>query len=90
MVGGDHGGEKFRMMFNILLRFSSKKSISRLYQIASVEHSKDDAEILKTTVLKPIGDGLCEIVSGKCFIVKKLSEGSYFQCPYFPCCCRRP
>jgi hypothetical protein len=28
------------MTFKVLLVFSSKKSISRLYQIASVEHSK--------------------------------------------------
>jgi hypothetical protein len=74
-VGGDHGGGKFRMTFKILLVFSSKKSISRLYQIASVEHSKDETEILKTTVLEPVGEGLRKIVSGKCFIVQKLSEG---------------
>jgi hypothetical protein len=74
-VGGHHGGGKFRMSFKVLLVFSSKKSISRLYQIVSVEHSKDDTLILKTTVLQPIGDGFCEIVSGKYFIIRKLSEG---------------
>jgi hypothetical protein len=36
-VGGNHVGRKFRMTFQVLLAFSSKKTISRLYQIASVE-----------------------------------------------------
>jgi hypothetical protein len=49
-VGGDHGGGKFRMMFKILFVFSSRPSISRLYQIASVEHSKVDTKKLKETV----------------------------------------
>jgi hypothetical protein len=62
-VGGNHGGGKFRM-----------KSISRLYQIASVEHSNDETEILKATVLQPIGDGLREIVSGKRFVVRNFPK----------------
>jgi hypothetical protein len=61
------------MTFKILLVFSSKKSISRLYQIASVKHSKYETEILKTTVLEAVGEGLHDIVLGKHFIVQKLS-----------------
>jgi hypothetical protein len=83
-VGGDHRGGKFRMAFKIILAFSSKKSITRLYQISSVEHSKDDTEILTETVLQPIGDGLREIVSGKRLIIQKLSAGELsvsFQLP---------
>jgi hypothetical protein len=38
-------------------------------------HSKDDTEILKMTVLQPIGDGLCKDIPGKRFIIQKLSEG---------------
>jgi hypothetical protein len=50
-----------------------------------MEHSKDDAEILKTTVLQPIGDGLHEIVSGKHFIVQKLSKGNKLSASFhFP------
>jgi hypothetical protein len=70
-VGGDHGGGKFRMTFKILLKFSSKASISSLYQNASVEHSKVETAILKETVLDPIGEGLKNIVCGKRFIVQK-------------------
>jgi len=76
VVGGDHGGGKFRMTLKVLLVFSSKKSISKLYQIATVEHSKDETEILKRTVLQPIGDGLHEIASRKLFVVRKLSKGN--------------
>jgi hypothetical protein len=57
-LGGDHGGGKFRVTLKLLLRFHSKKTFSRLFQIASVSHSKDDISILKTTVLNPIGEGL--------------------------------
>ncbi len=32
-VGGDHGGGKCRVTFKVLLVFSCKKSISRLYQM---------------------------------------------------------
>ena len=64
------------MTFKILFVFSSKPSISRLYQIASVEHSKDDTNILKETVLDPIGEGLREIVSGKRFVLQQLAEGN--------------
>ena len=69
-VGGDHGGSKFRVTLKLLLRFHEKKSISRLFQIASVSHSKDELSILKSTVLDPIGEGLRLIVEGGCFAVK--------------------
>jgi hypothetical protein len=41
-TGGDHGGGKFRVTLKMLLRFHDKKSISHLFQITSVSHSKDD------------------------------------------------
>jgi hypothetical protein len=43
-VGGDHGKGRFRMILKMLLRYSNKESFSRLFQIASIEHSKDDIE----------------------------------------------
>jgi hypothetical protein len=43
--------------------------ISRLFQIASVSHSKDDTEILESTVLKPIGESLRRIMEGGNFII---------------------
>ena len=46
-----------------------KKTHSYLTQIASVSYSKDNTEILKETVLKPIGEGLELLVSGGKFIV---------------------
>jgi hypothetical protein len=69
-VGGDHGGGKFRMSLKVLFRFHGKESISRLYQIASVSHPKDDSQLLNETVLKPIGESLKLIVDGGCFIVQ--------------------
>jgi len=57
-VGGDHGGRKFRMSLKILFQFHKMPSISRLFQIASVSHSKDDTKILHSTVLQPIGESL--------------------------------
>jgi hypothetical protein len=57
-IGRDHGGGKFCVTLKLLLRFSSKQTFSRLFQIASVSHSKDDISILKITVLNPIGEGL--------------------------------
>ena len=69
-VGGDHGGGKFHVTLKLLLRFHSKKTISRLFQIASISHSKDELPILKSTVLDPIGEGLRLIVEGGRFSVK--------------------
>jgi hypothetical protein len=68
-VGGDHGGGKFRMTMKILFRLQRNQTISRLFQIASVSHSKDDTEILESTVLKPIGESLRRITEGGNFIV---------------------
>jgi len=51
-VGGDHGGGKFLMTLKILFRFHESPTVSWLFQIASVCHSKDDTEILATTVLR--------------------------------------
>jgi hypothetical protein len=50
--------------------FTPKKTISRLFQIASVSHSKDELPILKSTVLDPISEGLRLIVEGGRFSVK--------------------
>jgi len=50
-VGGDHGGGKFLMTLKILFRFHESPTVSWLFQIASVCHSKDDTEILAATVL---------------------------------------
>jgi len=91
-VGGDHGGGKFRMSLKVLFRFHGKESISRLYQIASVSHPKDDSQLLNETVLKPIGESLKLIVDGGCFIVQhdndsgnlvanfNLTVTDFFQC----------
>jgi hypothetical protein len=51
-------------------------SISRLFQIASVSHSKDDTQILRRTVLQPIGESLRRISLGGKFIVYKDSSDS--------------
>jgi hypothetical protein len=91
-VGGDHGGGKFRMSLKVLFRFHGKESISRLYQIASVSHPKDESQLLNDTVLKPIGESLKLIVDGGCFIVQhdntsgnlvanfNITVTAFFQC----------
>jgi hypothetical protein len=63
-VGGGHGGGKFRMTLKVLFRLSSKATISRLFQTASVEYSKDITSILKSTVLDPIGESFRVMVEG--------------------------
>jgi hypothetical protein len=75
-VGGDHGGGKFRMTLKILFRFHERSTISWLFQIASVSHSKDDTKILESTVLKPIGESLRTISQGGCFIVQSDADDS--------------
>lgn len=70
-VGGDHGGGKFRMTLKVLFCFSSKVTISRLFQIASVEYSKDSTSVLKSTVLDPIGESLKVMVEGGRFIITR-------------------
>ena len=69
IIGGDHGGGKFRMSMKVNFRLAEKKTHSYLTQIASVSFSKDKLEILKETVLDPIGEGLQLVVSGGKFLV---------------------
>jgi len=69
VIGGDHGGGKFRMTMKVNFRLPNKETISYLTQIASVSFSKDNIEILKETVLDPIGEGLRIIALGRSFIV---------------------
>jgi hypothetical protein len=68
LVGGDHGGRKFCMTLKILFRFHERSTISRLFQITSVSHSKDDTKILESTVLNPIGESMRRISHGGHFI----------------------
>ena len=68
-VGRDHGSGKFRMMLKILFRFHESATISWLFQITSVSHSKDDTKILDSTALKPNGERLRRISQGGHFIL---------------------
>jgi hypothetical protein len=70
-IGGDHGGGKFCMAFKVLMIFSDKPTISKLFQIVSVSHSKDDLSVLRSTVIEPIGIGARLIVEGGHFSVQK-------------------
>jgi len=63
-IGGDRGGGKFRMALKVLLRFSDKPTISKVFQIASVSPSKDDLSVLRSTVIEPIGIAARLIVEG--------------------------
>jgi hypothetical protein len=47
IIGGDHGGGKFRMTMKVNFRLPGKKTVSYLTQIASVSYSKDKTEILR-------------------------------------------
>ncbi len=77
VIGGDHGGGKFRMMMKVNFCLLEKKTVSFLTQIASVSFSKDDTEILKDTVLKPVGVGLQLIADGGRFIVNEGMKVSF-------------
>ena len=70
-IGDDHGGGKFRMTLKVLFRFENSNTISKLFQIASVSHSKDETEILRSTVIDPIGEGARHIVQGGHFSGEK-------------------
>jgi hypothetical protein len=69
IIGGDHGGGKFHMSMKVSFQLVEKKIHSYWMQIASMSFSKDNTEILKETVLDPIGEGLQLLVSGGKFIV---------------------
>jgi hypothetical protein len=73
-VGGDHGGGKFQMTLKVLFCFYDKPTISRLFQIASVSHSKDDTDILVATVLKPVWESLRIITDGGHFVLVESSH----------------
>ncbi len=68
-TGGDHGGGRFRMLLKLLLRFGEKPSMKRLFEIANMQHSKDDIEVLNKTVLQKIVEGLRVINDGSRFVV---------------------
>ena len=69
IIGGDHGGGKFRMSMKVNFFLAAKKTHSYLTQIVSVSFSKDKLEILKETMLDPIGVGLQLVVLGGKFVV---------------------
>jgi len=69
VIGGDHSGGKFCMTMKVNFRLPEKKTVSYLTQIASVLYTKDKTEILRETVLHPIGEGLRQISLGGRFIV---------------------
>ncbi len=52
------------MTMKVNFRLNVKKSVSFLTQIACVSFSKDDIDILKDTVMNPIGIGLRLIAEG--------------------------
>jgi hypothetical protein len=69
-TGGDHGGGRFRILLKLLLCFGGNKpTIKKLFEIANVEHSKDETTVLKDTVLTNIVNGLQVIQNGGRFIV---------------------
>jgi len=75
-TGGDHGGGRFRMLLKLLLRFGENKAtIKKLFEIANVEHSKDDINMLKNTVLDKVVEGLRAINDGSRFIVRSDDNG---------------
>jgi hypothetical protein len=55
----------------ILFRFENLAATSNVFQIGSVSQSKDDLEILHSTVLHPIGDGARLIAEGGHFLVNR-------------------
>jgi hypothetical protein len=79
VIGGDHGGAKFRMTMKVNFRLSEKESVPYLTQLARISFSKDDTEILNDTVFQHIGEGLRLIAEGGCFIVTAGLEVSFLS-----------
>jgi hypothetical protein len=57
-IDGDHSSGKFCTMIKVF-RFQSNPTISCIFQITSVSHSKDELSTLFSTVVEPIGEGIC-------------------------------
>jgi hypothetical protein len=74
------------MTMKVYFRLPNKETVSYLTQIASISLSKDNIEILKETVLDPIGEGLWIIALGRSFLVLdndytvKKNKIDYFKC----------
>jgi hypothetical protein len=77
--GSDHGGGRFRMLLKVLFRFEANHSIKKLFEIANVQHSKDEIDILNKTVLKKIVEGLRVISAESRFIVKLDTNNNKLQ-----------
>jgi len=58
------------MLLKVLFRFAENHCIKKLFEIAKVEHSKDDIDVLNKTVLEKIVEGLRVIATESRFIVK--------------------
>jgi hypothetical protein len=55
-IGGDPGKGQIRVMFKMIIRYSSNKPpVSENFQVANINYAKDDITVLRDTVLKPIG-----------------------------------
>jgi hypothetical protein len=68
------------MLLKLLLRFGEKPTMKRLFEIANVEHSKDDINVIKETVLNQIVDGLQVIKNGSRFVVRLEVNGQMPLC----------
>jgi len=64
------------MALKCLLRFYDRPTISKVFQIASVSHSKNDISILQSMLIDPIGTGARLIVEGGHFSVEKDTNGT--------------
>ncbi len=69
ILGRGHGSCKFHMSMKVNFQLAEKKPHSYLTQTASASFLKDNLEILKETMLDPIGVGLQLVISGGKFIV---------------------
>jgi len=59
------------MLLIVLFRFAENHCIKKLFEIAKVEHSKDEIDVMNKTVLEKIVEGLRVIATeSRRFIVK--------------------
>ncbi len=79
VTGSDHGGGRFWKCLKVLFQFDWNHSIKKPLEIANVQHSKDDIDILNQTVLEKIFEGLWLISSENRVIVKLDSNNDKFQ-----------
>ena len=75
VVGSDHSKGKFWMMMKMFPCYGgNREAKSFLFQKAEIDYPKDMTELLKNTVMAPLGTSLKWIKDGGQFIIQQVGE----------------